>query len=131
MGVEPLLEVGMVRLLLRPSPSGRLHHRRLLLLLLLLLCCCADPGHLRRPLERRLGPPERPPDQPLQEGHRLAEPLRLQVLVHVLHIPGRIKDHYQTIIPQLWDIFTCFVMSVADVADIIEKSPNVRVSGEG
>ena len=129
MGVEPLLEVGMVRLLLRPSPSGRLHHRRLLLLLLL-LGGCANPGHLRRPLERRLGPPERPPDQPLQEGHRLAEPLRLQVLVHVLHIPGRIKDHYQTIIPQLWDIFTCFVMFVAD----IEKSPrgpNVRVSGEG
>ena len=66
MGVEAVLEVGMVRLLLRPRPRW-LHHRRLLQL----LCGCADPGHLRRPFERSLGPPERPPDHPLQEGHRL------------------------------------------------------------
>ena len=90
MGVEPLFQVGVVRQV-RPG-HRRLHHRRrrlpLLLLLLLLLLGCADPGHLGRPLERRLGPPEGPPDQPLQEGHRLAQPLRLEVLVHVLHVPA-------------------------------------------
>ena len=98
MRVEPLLEVGMVRLL-SPGRHRRLRlllcrRRRAVPLLLLLQSGGADSGHLRRSLERRLGPPEGPPDQPLQEGHRLAEPLRLQVLVHVLHVPGKIKDHF-------------------------------------
>ena len=98
MRVEPLLEVGMVRLL-RPGRHRRLRlllcrRRRAVPLLLLLQLGGADSGHLRRSLERRLGSPEGPPDQPLQEGHRLAEPLRLQVLVHVLHVPGKIKDHF-------------------------------------